>query len=91
MLTRRACLQPPNISGAYTGATYRVFLEPTKKEFKAMVVSMRAMVAAAGSVLRGDGQSGCAELIGRIQALEATRCAQLRTSSDRRADSFDKF
>ncbi len=71
------CLQPPSISGRYTGSAFRNFMGPAKGDYDRMMASLGAMVKSACSLLRGDGQGSYAQLKEDIKALEANRWAHL--------------
>ena len=66
-------MQPPSISGRYTGSAHRLFLEGARGEYDRMMASLGVMVKTAASLLKGDGQASYAQLKADIQTLEVNR------------------
>ena len=67
-------LQPPTITGRYSGATFSFFMQPAQGEFRAVMAVLKAMTRTAGLALRGSGCGQYRQLQADISALEESRC-----------------
>lgn len=67
-------LQPPAITGRYTGATFNFFIQPAQGEFRAVMGALSTMAQTAACALRGDGCGQYQQLKEDIAALETRRC-----------------
>ena len=66
-------LQPPTITGSYSGATFSFFMEPAQGEFRAVMDALKVMTATASLALRGSGSGQYRQLQDAITALEESR------------------
>ena len=72
------CLQPPTITGRYTGASFNFFFKHALGGFQDVMAALKALAHSAASALRGDGCSQYTQLQEDIAALESSRCAAAR-------------
>lgn len=66
-------MQPPNITGKYTSATFDFFVKPAHEDFQAVAAALGAMAHSAAVALRGDGCCQYHQLLDDIATLEASR------------------